>query len=199
MEEDFNARLELHREKLRLQRFRPRMQRSTLSAGQAAKIRPFLDVAAQGQDVLVSYEDFPRAPSTVYRLILDAFIWLMEYDRELSIEQKQKYIVLRAGVWFEETEDGWYIRHKRRDKTIDGRAGRMVRATTSQRVEVANATIRSVTWKEEFMKWLETGEPLFERAGILVGQEDLQFLDGLCKSLGYKNESTINNVKVQRT
>ena len=199
MEEDFNARLELHREKLRLQRFRPRMQRSTLSAGQAAKIRPFLDVAAQGQDVLISYDDFPRAPSTVYRLILDSFIWLMEYDQEITREEKQKYIVLRAGVWFEETEDGWYIRHKRRDKTIDGRAGRMVRATTSQRVEVANATIRSINWKEEFMKWLETGEPLFERAGILVGQEDLQFLDGLCKSLGYKNESTINNVKVQKS
>ena len=107
MEEDFNARLELHREKLRLQRFRPWMQRSTLSAGQAAKIRPFLDVAAQRQDVLISYDDFPRAPSTVYRLILDSFIWLMEYDQEITREEKQKYIVLRAGVWFEETEDGW--------------------------------------------------------------------------------------------
>ena len=199
MEEDFNARLELHRLRLKERQFRPRMQRSTLSQGQAEKIRPFLDVAATGQDVLVSYEDFPRAPSTVYRLILDAFIWLMEYDRELTQEQKQKYIVLRAGVWFEETEQGWWIRHKRRDRQVDGRAGRMVRATTSQRVEVANATIRSVTWKEEFMKWLETGEPLFERAGILVGQEDLQFLDSLCKSLGYKNESTINNVKVQKS
>ena len=199
MEEDFNARLELHRLRLKERQFRPRMQRSTLSPGQAEKIRPFLDVAATGQDVLVGYEDFPRAPSTVYRLILDSFIWLMEYDRELTREEKQKYIVLRAGVYFEETIDGWYIRHKRRDKTIDGRAGRMVRASSSQRVEVANATIRSINWKEEFMKWLETGEPLFERAGILVGQEDLQFLDSLCKSLGYKNESTINNVKVQKS
>lgn len=161
--------------------------RSTYSPTNAEQFRGFFDAMIIAmKDEFLSSEATGYTTNTLYLKLNDALKWLADNHPD-----HDKYMLFRGRIEFTKVEAGVYIRFK---ASI---------ATLQQRIVSASAETTTVTWKDEFMTWLQTAKKydIFERRNIVVTQTQKEYVESVMFQLNDPDsqvEVTSDSVKVMR-
>lgn len=158
--------------------------RSTYSPAAAQEFKPLFDtMIASLKDVLLTETQTGYRANTLYIKVNDALKWLLENDPD-----KDKYALFRTRIAVKKLPEGVRIEYKR---------------TISHILQRAAETGHSLTWKDDFLKWVETAQPyeIFDRKNVLVTPEQKKFVENYMFQLQSESsevEITSDSVKVMR-
>lgn len=153
--------------------------RSTLTRNNAEAILPFvLEVIKTKEPVLVPFSAFRAQPSTLYKKVSDAILWLVQYNdrdtRPLVDKDTQDQITLlkvRMRLLVSTEHGGIFI--------MPSKIATRKNASTQFVKDVIEAkTHADAEWKPEFTKFIETAREgeTFDRQGLMLSDADIAWI-----------------------
>jgi len=151
--------------------------RSTYTAANAMRIKPYLEKAVQNStDVCIPYDDFTCSAARVYGIVSDALLWLCREDA--NPEARQAWCAVKAQIRFERSnnaDEGIWIRWRNKARVSKG-----IQSEASTHKMNAHVDVIQLV-----MDWLENGtEPQLAMRNLLLTGEQCSQVKRMLESAG---------------